>query len=91
MPGKDIFSLDYTMILCDKYDPLKMMPFNGLTYLLELSTHVLFLKDALWIGLIMLFMLIMLFKLVYFLDSHLSSLRWNEPNPHTDKLMHSFK
>lgn len=34
MPGKDIFSLDYTMILCDKYDPLKMMPFNGLTYLL---------------------------------------------------------
>lgn len=90
MPGKDIFSLDYTMILCDKYDPLKMMPFNGLTYLLA-KYSCSFLKDALWIGLTMLFILILLFKLVYFMDSHLSSRRWNEPNPHTDKLMHSFK
>lgn len=33
MPDKNIFCFDYTLILCDKYDPLKM-PFNRLTYLL---------------------------------------------------------
>lgn len=51
MPGKNIFSFDYALILCDKYDPLKMMPFNELTYLLQLSTHVFFKKMSLgWIS-----------------------------------------